>query len=132
MIQIQLKNLQKTVDNLSTRTIQLSSASGDTVRQHATFKGMTKEGQIEFIKESIQDIQDQLNRQRKGEAPTLELKQEFIDEWNNATTEEQKQVVAEKIVQDIGSQIPPTIIDQLNAWRHLSMLFNPEPGLRTT
>ena len=125
-----IKNLQKTVDNLSTRTIQLSSASGDTVRQHATFKGMTKEGQIEFFKESIQDIQDQLNRQRKGEAPTLELKQEFIDEWNNATTEEQKQVVAEKIVQDIGSQIPPTIIDQLNAWRHLSMLFNPRTWIK--
>ena len=125
-----IKNLQKTVDNLSSRTIQLSSASGDTVRQHATFKGMTKEGQIEFIKESIQDIQDQLNRQRKGEAPTLELKQEFIDEWNNATTEEQKQAVAEKIVQDIGSQIPPTIIDQLNAWRHLSMLFNPRTWIK--
>ncbi len=125
-----IKNLQKTVDNLSTRTIQLSSASGDTVRQHATFKGMTKEGQIEFIKESIQDIQDQLNRQRKGEAPTLELKQEFIDEWNNATTEEQKQEVAEKIVQDIGSQIPPTITDQLNAWRHLSMLFNPRTWIK--
>lgn len=125
-----IKNLQKTVDNLSARTIQLSSASGDTVRQHATFKGMTKEGQIEFIKESIQDIQDQLNRQRKGEAPTLELKQEFIDEWNNAATEEQKQAVAEKIVQDIGSQIPPTIIDQLNAWRHLSMLFNPRTWIK--
>lgn len=125
-----IKNLQKTVDNLSARTIQLSSAAGDTVRQHATFKGMTKEGQIEFIKESIQDIQDQLNRQRKGEAPTLELKKEFIDEWNNATTEEQKQKVAEKIVQDIGSQIPPTIIDQLNAWRHLSMLFNPRTWIK--
>lgn len=125
-----IKNLQKTVDNLSTRTIQLSSASGDTVRQHATFKGMTKEGQIEFIKESIQDIQDQLNRQRKGKAPTLELKQEFIDEWNNATTEEKKQEVAEKIVKDIGSQIPPTIIDQLNAWRHLSMLFNPRTWIK--
>lgn len=125
-----IENLQKTVDNLSTRTIQLSSASGDTVRQHATFKGMTKEGQIEFIKESIQDIQNQLNRQRKGEAPTLELKQEFIDEWNNATTEEAKQGVAEKIVQDIGSQIPPTIIDQLNAWRHLSMLFNPRTWIK--
>ncbi len=125
-----IKNLQKTVDNLSTRTIQLSSASGDTVRQHATFKGMTKEGQIEFIKESIQDIQDQLNRQRKGDAPTLELKQEFIDEWNNATTEEAKQEVAEKIVQDIGSQIPPTLVDQLNAWRHLSMLFNPRTWIK--
>lgn len=125
-----IENLQKTVDKLSTRTIQLSSASGDTVRQHATFKGMTKEGQIEFIKESIQDIQDQLNRQRKGDAPTLELKQEFIDEWNNATTEEAKQEVAEKIVQDIGSQIPPTIIDQLNAWRHLSMLFNPRTWIK--
>lgn len=125
-----IENLQKTVDKLSTRTIQLSSASGDTVRQHATFKGMTKEGQIEFIKESIQDIQDQLNRQRKGDAPTLELKQEFIDEWNNATTEEAKQEVAEKIVKDIGSQIPPTIIDQLNAWRHLSMLFNPRTWIK--
>lgn len=125
-----IKNLQKTVDNLSARTIQLSSASGDTVRQHATFKGMTKEGQIEFIKESIQDIQDQLNRQRPGKAPTLELKQEFIDEWNNATTEEAKQEVAEKIVKDIGSQIPPTIADQLNAWRHLSMLFNPRTWIK--
>lgn len=126
----QIESLQKTVDNLSARTIQLSSASGDTVRQHATFKGMTKEGQIEFIKESIQDIQDQLNRQRKGKAPTLELKQEFIDEWNNATTEEAKQEVAEKIVKDIGSQIPPTIADQLNAWRHLSMLFNPRTWIK--
>lgn len=126
----QIESLQKTVDNLSARTIQLSSASGDTVRQHATFKGMTKEGQIEFIKESIQDIQDQLNRQRPGKAPTLELKQEFIDEWNNATTEEAKQEVAEKIVKDIGSQIPPTIADQLNAWRHLSMLFNPRTWIK--
>ena len=125
-----IKNLQKTVDKLSARTIQLSSASGDTVRQHATFKGMTKQGQIEFIKESIQDIQDQLNRQRKGKAPTLELKQKFIDEWNNATTEKEKQEVAKKIVKDIGSQIPPTIIDQLNAWRHLSMLFNPRTWIK--
>lgn len=125
-----IKNLQKTVDNLSARTIQLSSASGDTVRQHATFKGMTKEGQIEFIKESIQDIQDQLNRQRKGKARTLELKQKFIDEWNNATTEKEKQKVAEKIVKDIGSQIPPTLVDQLNAWRHLSMLFNPRTWIK--
>lgn len=126
----QIESLQKTVDNLSARTIQLSSASGDTVRQHATFKGMTKEGQIEFIKESIQDIQDQLNRQRPGKAPTLELKQEFIDEWNNATTEEAKQEVAKKIVKDIGSRIPPTIADQLNAWRHLSMLFNPRTWIK--
>lgn len=125
-----IENLQKTVDKLSARTIQLSSASGDTVRQHATFKGMTKEGQIEFIKESIQDIQDQLNRQRKGKAPTLELKQEFIDEWNNATTEEARQEVSEKIVKDIASQIPPTLVDQLNAWRHLSMLFNPRTWIK--
>lgn len=125
-----IENLQKTVDKLSARTIQLSSASGDTVRQHAIFKGMTKEGQIEFIKESIQDIQDQLNRQRKGKARTLELKQKFIDEWNNATTEKEKQKVAEKIVKDIGSQIPPTLVDQLNAWRHLSMLFNPRTWIK--
>lgn len=127
-----IENLQGVVDELSSRTIKLASASGDTVRQHANFKSMTLEGQINFIEESINDIQEQLNRQRGDKAPKLELKNELIEEWRNATTEEARTKVAEKIVQDIASQVPPTIIDQLNAWRHLSMLFNPRTWIKNS
>ena len=58
----------------------------------------------------------------------IQIDQQLIAEYENATTDQQRDEVMEKIQQNVADQIPSTILDKWNALRYTNMLGN----LKTT
>ncbi len=59
----------------------------------------------------------------------LVLSQEVLEEYG-AMSEARKSAVEQKIIQEIADQLPTTMWDALNKWRHTAMLANPSTHLR--
>lgn len=58
----------------------------------------------------------------------IQIDQQLITEYENATTDQQRDEVMEKIQQNVADQIPSTMLDKWNALRYTNMLGN----LKTT
>jgi hypothetical protein len=103
---------------------------GQAVQALRLLKKMTPEGQLYYIQKSIDLINEDIKRRHKGKAKTVKISDQLVDEFLKAETQEAREVVADKIIKDVGEQVPVTWLDKWNAWRYLSMLGNPKTHVR--
>ena len=85
----------------------------------------TPEGQIITIESEIARMQSELEQRWGDRAPDLVIPEELRREYIETKDEARRQAIREEIAQMIADKIPPTILEQLNSFRHLAMLFNP-------
>lgn len=69
-------------------------------------------------------------KDHKGNMIEIKVSEELRERLMNCTTIEEMDKVETDIISDIASQIPPTVIDRVTAWRYLAMLGNPRTHIR--
>ena len=122
----------ETAFKIRKRLTHIAAMSGQNVQAYSTFKTLTPQDQILTIKDEVDRIQEGLNERYGDRAPKITLDEALIKEYLDSETEEKRNEVADRIAQSIADQIPPTIAERLNAWRHLSMLFNPRTWIKNS
>ena len=108
----------------------LATAAGQTLQAQRMLKKLTPEGQLYGIQRSVSNIQEELQRKYRDKAPDLEIPEELIEKFRNATDQDGRDAATEEIYQNIASQVPSTWVDKWNAWRYMAMLTNPRTHIR--
>ena len=108
----------------------LATAAGQTLQAQRMLKKLTPEGQLYGIQRSVSNIQEELQRKYRDKAPDLEIPEEIIEKFRNATDQDGRDAATEEIYQNIASQVPSTWVDKWNAWRYMAMLTNPRTHIR--
>lgn len=93
-------------------------------------KKLSPETQLYGVQKSVQSLQRELEERYGDKAPDLKIDEELAEEFLNAKTQEERDAAEEKILKDIGRQMPSRFIDKWNAWRYLAMLGNPRTHIR--
>lgn len=60
----------------------------------------------------------------------IQLKDETLQAIGNAQTLEERQNAVDAALKEAAAQVPPTLMDKVNAWRYLAMLGNPRTHIR--
>lgn len=60
----------------------------------------------------------------------IRLKDETLQAIGNAQTLEERQNAVDAALKEAAAQVPPTLMDKVNAWRYLAMLGNPRTHIR--
>lgn len=108
----------------------LATAAGQTLQAQRMLKKLTPEGQLYGILRSVSNIQEELQQKYRDKAPDLEIPEELIENFRNATDQDGRDSAMEAIYVNIASQVPSTWMDKWNAWRYMSMLTNPRTHIR--
>ena len=108
----------------------LATAAGQTLQAQRMLKKLTPEGQLYGIQRSVSNIQEELQQKYRDKAPDLEIPEELIEKFRNATDQDGRDAAAEEIYKNIASQVPSTWMDKWNAWRYMAMLTNPRTHIR--
>jgi len=115
---------------LEARLAWRSTMSGRAEQAFNTFRTQTPEGQVITIRSEVQRIQEGLNERYGDGAYDIKINEELIEQYLRARSQEERDNLRLQIATDIAKQIPPTILEQLNSYRHLSMLFNPRTWIK--
>lgn len=108
----------------------LATAAGQTLQAQRMLKKLTPEGQLYGILRSVSNIQEELQQKYRDKAPDLEIPEELIENFRNATDQDGRDSAMEAIYVNIASQVPSTWMDKWNAWRYMAMLTNPRTHIR--
>lgn len=108
----------------------LATAAGQTLQAQRMLKKLTPEGQLYGIQRSVSNIQEELQQKYRDKAPDLEIPEELIENFRNATDQDGRDAAADAIYKNIASQVPSTWADKWNAWRYMAMLTNPRTHTR--
>lgn len=93
-------------------------------------KKMSPAAQLYGVKQSVDNLQQQLQKQYGDRAPNLVIDETLAANFLDAQTEAERTAAEEALYKDIAQQIPATFSDKWNAWRYLSMLGNPRTHIR--
>lgn len=120
----------KTAIDLIVDYASLSTAAAQTLQAQRMLKKLTPEGQLYGILRSVSNIQEELQQRYRDKAPDLEIPEELIENFRNATDQDGRDSAMEAIYVNIASQVPSTWMDKWNAWRYMAMLTNPRTHIR--
>lgn len=93
-------------------------------------KKMSPAAQLYGVKQSVDNLQKQLQGQYGDRAPDLVIDETLAANFLNAKTDAERTAAEEALYKDIARQIPANFSDKWNAWRYLSMLGNPRTHIR--
>ena len=118
--------------DLEQQVASMKQAIRDGERQSAKIESLNKEV-TELEAQLPKDILDQID-ERKVQIKSIKDKMKQLAKLEKKL----KELTSEKVIEDkieeakvkIAEQLPVTWVDQLNAWRYLSMLGNPKTHLR--
>ena len=106
--------------------------AGRATQAFAMLKNLGGVGQAYYVARAV----EQMNRNAyakaisEGRMEALQIDEALLDDLARAKTDDDVSRAMDAICQDIGSQIPPSLSDQLSSWRYLSMLGNPVAHIR--
>ena len=117
---------------LSARMQWRSTMQGKGLESFKGYRDSTPEGQIVTIRSEIERIQQGLNERYGDRANNIELNEDLIAQYLRARNDTERETIKEQIARDVAKQIPPSALEQLNSFRHLSMLFNPRTWIKNS
>jgi hypothetical protein len=105
---------------------------GQSVQALSLIRKMTPEGQLMTLQRTVGRMNSIYARQGRDidVAINPEIAERLFPEDGHTPTQQEVADVMDEIKQDIAKQLPVTWLDQLNAWRYLSMLGNALTHLR--
>jgi len=109
-----------------------ATEAGRATQAFAMLKNLGGVGQAYYVTRAV----EQMNRNAyakaisEGRMEALQIDEALLDDLARAKTDDDVSRAMDAICQDIGSQIPPSLSDQLSSWRYLSMLGNPVTHIR--
>lgn len=113
---------------LLTLYAQMETTAGQAVQAASILRKLSPTAQLYAAQKVASKLEQTLTKKLKGKNITID--QELIKEFNQQTDQEGRDVVLDKIYQNIADQIPSNWRDKWNAWRYLAMLGNPRTHIR--
>ncbi len=125
------KHAMKIAADLAT----IATQAGQAVQACQLLKQMSPDCQLYSLEQSVSKMEDEFRQQLKllsGKNRDIDIKinESLAQEYLNAKTQEERDIVMDKLLEDIAGQIPPSLKDKWDSWRYLSMLGNPRTHIR--
>lgn len=115
-------NIEKAVDVLSD-TAMLESEAGRALQAARIFSSLTPAGKVK----SVTKVADKLSKEKNVD---ITLNKELLEKLAKTTDADEAARIQNDIAVDMWNQVPPTIMDKINAWRYTSMLSSPKTHIR--
>ncbi len=125
------KHAMKIAADLAT----IATQAGQAVQACQLLKQMSPDCQLYSLEQAVSKMEDEFRQQLKllsGKNRDIDIKinESLAQEYLNAKTQEERDIVMDKLLEDIADQIPPSLKDKWDSWRYLSMLGNPRTHIR--
>lgn len=115
-------NIEKAVDVLSD-TAMLESEAGRALQAARIFSSLTPAGKVK----SVTKAANKLSKERNVD---ITINKELLEKLAKTTDADEAARIQNDIAVDMWNQVPPTIMDKINAWRYTSMLSSPKTHIR--
>lgn len=123
------KNDRLRVLELSAQLADVFTRAGQTVQASRMFKKMSGIGMLVTAQRNVKTLSKDL-QEKYGDKFTVELDPKLAELIANIKNPDDIEIVYKEILRDVGSQVPTTFLDKLNAWRYFAMLANPKTHVR--
>lgn len=107
---------------------QMETTAGQAVQAASILRKLEPTAQLYAAQKAASNLEQTLSKKLNGQNITIDPS--LIDEFNQQTDQAGRDVVLDKIYQNIADQVPSTWKDKWNAWRYLAMLGNPRTHVR--
>lgn len=115
-------NIEKAVDVLADTAV-LESEAGRALQAARVFSSLTPAGKVK----SVTKAANKLSKERNVD---ITINKELLEKLAKATDADEAVKIQNDIAVDMWNQVPPTIMDKINAWRYTSMLSSPKTHIR--
>lgn len=116
------------VERIADKYNRIGTVAGQALQARKICDMMTPQGAALYV----QHFAKKMSKQFSSQKTQLDLKvsPETMQRILTAETLEERQSAVDAAGAEIMRQIPPTLVDKLNAWRYLAMLGNPRTHIR--
>lgn len=116
------------VEQIADKYNRIGTVAGQALQARKICDMMTPQGAALYV----QRFANKMSKQFSSPKTQLDLKvsPETMQQILTAETLEERQSAVDAAGAEIMRQIPPTLVDKLNAWRYLAMLGNPRTHIR--
>lgn len=116
------------VERIADKYNRIGTVAGQALQARKICDMMTPQGAAMYV----QHFANKMSKQFSPKKTQLDLKvsPETMQRILTAETLEDRQSAVDAAGAEIMRQIPPTLVDKLNAWRYLAMLGNPRTHIR--
>ncbi len=116
------KNAEKILADISAE----ATIAGQAIQAMSMLKKMSPDGTLYYLERSIDKINDELVA-KFGEkrAKKVKIDEDLANRYFAEKDAAKREELYKELCKDIGEQIPSTFWEKEDAWRYLSMLFNP-------
>lgn len=116
------------VERIADKYNRIGTVAGQALQARKICDMMTPQGAALYV----QHFANKMSKQFSSKKTQLDLKvsPETMQQILTAETLEERQSAVDAAGAEIMRQVPPTLVDKLNAWRYLAMLGNPRTHIR--
>lgn len=116
------------VERIADKYNRIGTVAGQALQARKICDMMTPQGAAMYV----QHFANKMSKQFSSKKTQLDLKvsPETMQRILTAETLEERQSAVDAAGAEIMRQVPPTLVDKLNAWRYLAMLGNPRTHIR--
>ena len=116
------------VERIADKYNRIGTVAGQALQARKICDMMTPQGAALYVQHFAQKMSKQFSSQKTQ--LDLKVSPETMQQILTAETLEERQSAVDAAGAEIMRQIPPTLVDKLNAWRYLAMLGNPRTHIR--
>lgn len=107
---------------------QMETTAGQVVQAASILRKLSPNSQLYAATQAVSDLERTI--QKKYKDIKLTIDPTLLEEFAQQTDQAGRDMVLDKIYQNVADQVPPTWRDKWNAWRYLAMLANPRTHVR--
>lgn len=107
---------------------QMETTAGQVVQAASILRKLSPNSQLYAATQAVSDLERTI--QKKYKDIKLTIDPTLLEEFAQQTDQAGRDMVLNKIYQNVADQVPSTWRDKWNAWRYLAMLANPRTHVR--
>lgn len=107
---------------------QMETTAGQVVQAASILRKLSPNSQLYAATQAVSDLERTIQKRYKDIKLTIDPT--LLEEFAQQTDQAGRDMVLDKIYQNVADQVPPTWRDKWNAWRYLAMLANPRTHVR--
>lgn len=107
---------------------QMETTAGQAVQAASILRKLAPSDQLYAAKRVVSELEKTIQKNYKDLEITIDPA--LLDEFQQQTDQAGRDVVLDKIYQNVADQVPAKWKDKWNAWRYMAMLFNPRTHIR--
>lgn len=107
---------------------QMETTAGQAVQAASILRKLSPDDQLYAAQRDVSELEKTIQKNYKDFEITIDPA--LMEEFAQQTDQAGRDMVLDKIYQNVADQVPPTWRDKWNAWRYLAMLANPRTHVR--